>query len=224
MAAGREADRLIVGITGNIACGKSTVDGMLLDLGVRCVIDADRVVHELLAGDGAVQEAIAARFGRHLLSPVAATRAPAPRPLDAAPVAAGIDRRALGAIVFADPAALRDLEAIVHPRVRERIAAQVAALPPGAAAVVDAIKLLQGSLADMCTSRWWVVARPDQQVARLMESRGMTRDEALRRIAAGPRLEDWRHRVDVVIDNSGSLAETRAQVERAWRTLSSRSP
>jgi dephospho-CoA kinase len=104
--------------------------------------------------------------------------------------------------------------------VRERIAAQIAALPPGTAVVVDAVKLLQGPLGDECTSRWWVTAPADQQLARLMESRGMSRDEALRRIAAGPRLEEWRARVDVVIDNAGSLAETRAQVERAWRALS----
>ncbi|GAC1428329.1 MAG: dephospho-CoA kinase [Chloroflexota bacterium] len=191
----------LLGITGGIACGKSTVDALLLDLGAAAVIDADLVVHDLLAHDGAVQEAIAARFGSHLLT------------------SEGVDRRALGAIVFADTGALRALEAITHPAVRDRIAAQVAALPPEAVAVVDAVKLLQGPLAALCTRRWWVQATPRQQVARLVARRGMSEADALRRVAAGPRLEDWRYLVDVVIDNSGSLANTRLQVERAWADL-----
>src|SRR5438094_9682730 len=99
----------ILGITGNIACGKSTVDTMLLELDAARVIDADLVVHDLLAGDPAVQAAVAARFGDHLLG-----------------AGGGVDRRALGAIVFADAGALRDLEGIVHPAVRTRIAAAVA--------------------------------------------------------------------------------------------------
>lgn len=192
-------DHVVIGITGNIACGKSTVDAMLQDLGAGYIVDADRVVHDLLASDVDVQQAVAARFGPQVLS------------------TAGIDRRALGALVFADPRALHDLEEILHPRVRLRITAQLAALPAGTIAVVDAVKLLQGSLASVCTSRWWITAHQDQQLARLIEHRGLSRDEALRRIAAGPRLDDWRHCVDVVIDNSGSLDETRAQVEEAWR-------
>jgi dephospho-CoA kinase len=191
----------IIGVTGNIACGKSTVDAMLLELGAGRVIDADLVVHDLLARDARVQEAIGSRFGAQVLTP------------------AGVDRRALGAIVFGDPEALRALEAITHPAVRDRIVEEVAALPVGSVAVVDAVKLLQGPLGTLCNSRWWVVARPEQQLERLMAARGLTRDDALRRIAAGPRLEEWRHLVDVVIDNSGSLAETREQVEQAWRSL-----
>ncbi len=93
-------DHVVIGITGNIACGKSTVDAMLQDLGAGYIVDADRVVHDLLASDVDVQQAVAARFGPQVLS------------------TAGIDRRALGALVFADPRALHDLEEILHPRVR----------------------------------------------------------------------------------------------------------
>jgi len=188
----------VIGVTGNIACGKSTVDAMLLQLGAGMVIDADRVVHALLSEDAAIQQAVVDRFGPTVRGD------------------AGIDRRALGTIVFADPEALRDLEAILHPAVRQRIAATIAGLPQGGSAVIDAVKLLQGPLGALCVSRWWVTASPEQQLDRLITTRGLSRAEALQRIAAGPRLDQWRAAVDVVIDNSGPLASTREQVRQAW--------
>ena len=84
---------------------------------------------------------------------------------------------------------------------------------------IDAVKLLQGELASLCTERWWIAADPSVQRRRLIELRGLSPAEADRRLAVQPRLEDWRHLIDRVIDNSGTLAETRRQVTAAWHQL-----
>jgi len=196
----------IIGVTGPIAAGKSTVDGMLHELGADPVIDGDLVVHELYASSRELQGALVAAFG------------PDVRAADGG-MDGGIDRRALGARVFGDPEALRTLEGLVHPAVRAAVRARLEAAPPDAIAVVDAVKLLQGDLADLCTARWWVATSPEAQRQRLVEGRGLSPDEAERRIAAQPRLEDYRSRVDLVIDNSGSLDATWRQVEAGWQAL-----
>src|SRR5829696_9249138 len=134
----------IIGLTGNIACGKSTVLDLLRERGAQ-VLDADRVTHDLQAPGQPVYHAIVAEFGPSILS------APA----------GPIDRRALGAIVFADPAALRRLEQIVHPAVRERIMTWLESVGAGSSqpptpnsqlpvAVIDAIKLLEGGWKQIC--------------------------------------------------------------------------
>lgn len=203
---GREQDRsrpprssapLVIGLTGNIACGKSTVLALLAALGAD-TIDADQEVHALYAPGTPVSTAIGAAFGPGVLTP-----------------AGGVDRRALGAIVFADPARLRQLEAIVHPAVRQRIEARIAA-SRAPVIVVDAIKLIEGGLADRCDSVWVVTCTPAQQLARLMARDGYDRAEAERRIAAQPPQAEKVARADVVIDNSGSREATAAQVRAAW--------
>lgn len=193
---------LIIGITGPIAAGKSTVDAMLRGLGAAPVIDADHVVHELYATSRPLQEALAALFGPGVRGPDGT-----------------IDRRALGARVFGDPAALRQLEEIVHPATRAAIRQRLAAAPTDTVAVIDAVKLLQGDLAPLCTERWWVAAAPEAQRRRLIEARGLSPEDADRRLAAQPRLDDWRAQIDRVIDNSGTREETRRQVEEGWRGL-----
>jgi len=193
---------LVIGVTGNIACGKSTVDALLLDMGATAVFDADRTVHDLLHGDPAVRAAVVRAFGEAVLA-----------------ADGSIDRRRLGTMVFADQAALRRLEAILHPAVRLRIREELAALPRDAIAVVDAVKLLEGELGTLATSVWWVTARPDQQIDRLVRGRGLSEREAEARLAAQPKLSDWRDRVNVVIDNSGSLEHTRYQVGSAWKNV-----
>jgi dephospho-CoA kinase len=210
----------VIGLTGNIACGKSTVLDMLRERGAQ-VLDADRVTHELQAPGQPVYQAIVAEFGLGIL---------------AAP-AGPIDRRALGAIVFADPAALRRLEQIVHPAVRERIMSWLenvgdgknqlpSVTPPCAAlvphppiAVIDAIKLLEGGWKQICDAIWVVTCTPEQQLARLLSTRGMREDEARARIAAQPPQADKVAQADVVIDNSGPLEATRRQVEAAWQAV-----
>src|SRR5256885_648123 len=192
----------VIGITGPIAAGKSTVDEILRDLGAGPIIDADAVVHDLYQTSRPLQEAIAATFGPTVLRPDGT-----------------IDRRALGARVFGDPEALRRLEGLVHPATRDAVRARLQEAPPDAIAVIDAVKLLQGELASLCTERWWIAADPSVQRRRLIELRGLAPAEADRRLAVQPRLEDWRHLIDRVIDNSGTLAETRRQVTAAWHQL-----
>ena len=192
---------IIIGVTGPIATGKSTVDRMLRELGANPVIDADQVVHELYRDSRELRERLVTLFGPTIVGPDA------------------IDRRALGARVFGDPTALRQLEEVVHPAVRAEVRRRLDEASPDAVAVVDAVKLLQGDMARLCTARWWVTASREEQLRRLVESRHSALEDAERRLAAQPRLEDWRDQVDLVIDNSGALDDTRRQVEAAWRAL-----
>jgi dephospho-CoA kinase len=196
---------LVIGITGPIAAGKSTVDAMLRELGADPVIDADAVVHELYATSSPLQEAIAVAFG------------PKVRRVDG-----GIDRRALGARVFGEPAALLQLQDIVYPATRAAVRERLAAARPGAVAVIDAVKLLEGELAPLCTERWWIATDPAVQRRRLIDERGLTPGEADARLVSQPRLEDWRHLIDGVIDNTGSREQTRRQVHEAWNDLMAR--
>lgn len=189
-----------IGLTGNIATGKSTVARMLADLGAY-TIDADRLAHEVMRPDTDVHRAIVARFGAGVVGPDGA-----------------IDRAALGAIVFSDPDALADLEQIVHPPVVD-LTLRLLAESDAPVRVVEAIKLLEAQMHRHCDAVWVVVASRHLRVARLMTTRGLSRDEAERRIDAQPPAEDKVARADVVIDNSGSLDETREQVVRAWRTI-----
>ena len=191
-----------IGITGPIGCGKSTVAGMLAEHGA-IVIDADRVVREVYE-NAAVRQAVVDRFG------------PDVRTLDGS-----IDRRALAGIVFDDPAALRELEAIVHPAVRPRILAGIEAADASRApaVVVEAIKLVESGLAGLCDEVWLITCDPPIQRGRLRD-RGLGHDDAERRIASQRHLRD---RVEPVatrrIDTSGSLADTRAQVVAGWHDI-----
>ena len=157
---------LRIGLTGPIGCGKSTVAGWLAARGA-VVVDADAVARAVTAPGTPAHAAILARFG------------------DAVRGAEGaLDRAALARLVFADPAALRDLEAIVHPAVRPRILEMMeAADRAGAPAVaVEAIKLVEGGLAALCDEIWLVTCNPEAQRARLA-GRGMAAADAERRIA-----------------------------------------
>ncbi len=189
----------ILGVTGNIASGKTTVGRMALDLGATLYIDADAIVHALYAPGQPVHAAVAAAFGAGVLAPDGQ-----------------IDRRALGALVFNDPAALRRLEAIAHPAVESAIVAQLAPLPAESIAVVDAVKLLEGGLARRCDAVWLVTCDPAEQRRRLIADRAMTPAEADARLAAQPDRAAQTHLVQAIIDNSGALDATRAQVVAAW--------
>ena len=191
-----------IGLTGPIGCGKSTVAGMLAEHGA-VVIDADHLVREVY-DDAAVREAVARRFGPDIRTPDGS-----------------IDRRALARIVFDDAGALRDLEAIIHPAVRPRILAGIDAADTSRAraVVVEAIKLVESGLAGLCDEVWLVTCDPPVQRGRLRD-RGIPEDDADRRIAAQRHLRD---RVEPVatrrIDTSGSLGNTRQQVDEGWRNV-----
>jgi dephospho-CoA kinase len=176
-----------IGITGPIGCGKSTVAGWLAAWGA-FVVDADAVARAVVEPGEPALARVVERFGD-------AVRAPD----------GTLDRAALARIVFADPVALGDLEAIVHPAVRPRVLAAIeAAETVGAPAVViEAIKLVESGLAALCDETWLVTCTPDEQRARLA-ARGVAPDDAARRILA-PALTR-------TLDTSGDLvtAEERA--------------
>ncbi len=165
----RRAVTVRIGLTGPIGCGKSTVAGWLGERPGVVVIDADQVAREVVEPGEPALDAVVARFGTDVSAP---GRMP-------------LDRAALGRIVFADPAALRDLEAITHPAVRPRILAAIAAAEAAdaPAVVVEAIRLVEGGLAEVCDEVWLVTCDPTVQRERLV-GRGAQSDDAERRIAA----------------------------------------
>ncbi|MFP4395329.1 MAG: dephospho-CoA kinase [Anaerolineales bacterium] len=189
-----------IGMTGNIATGKSTVAGMLVALGAEH-IDADRVAHEMIAPDGPAYDDVVAAFGEQILAPDG-----------------HIDRGKLGAVVFYDEAALARLESLVHPPTIEAVARQIAA-SDAPVVVVEAIKLLESGMAASYEAIWVATCAPATQLERLMSERDLSRAEARRRIEAQPPQEEKIARADVVIDTDCALAETRAQVEAAWRRI-----
>lgn len=194
-----------IGLTGNIASGKSTVGHMLLELGAQRYIDADLLVHQLYEPGHPIYQAVLAAFGPSILN------------------SHGIlDRKALGAIVFNDAEALRRLEGLVHPAVHAAIAAELQTLPENAIAIIDAVKLIEGGSARFTHSRWLVTCSPDEQLRRLVTLRGLTPAEAQARLQAQPPLEPKLQLVDEVIDNSSDLATTRTQVHAAFKRFCAR--
>jgi len=186
-----------IGLTGNIATGKSTVGRMLASLGAE-LIDADKVAHAVMAPAGSAYAGVVEAFGPDVVGD-----------------AGEIDRRALGRIVFAEPEALKRLEALVHPAVIAEVNQRIArsAAP---AVVVEAIKLLESGMADSYDAIWVTTCSEETQLVRLMGTRGLSRDDALARIGAQAPQAEKVLRADVVVDTDGTLAETRAQVEAAW--------
>lgn len=189
----------VIGLTGPIGCGKSTAAGMLRDLG-GIVIDADALSREATAPGEPALLRIRARFG------------------DAVFKADGsLDRAALAEIVFANSPALADLEAIVHPAVRRRVVELLdrAAASGDPFVIVEAIKLVEGGLAERCDEVWLVECPDGEQRARLA-ARGMAPDDIERRLAAqGNLVERLARRATRRISTAGSLEETRERVEDA---------
>lgn len=189
-----------IGITGPIGCGKSTIARWLGERPGVVVIDADQVARDVLDPGDPALAAVVRRFGVALLRPDGS-----------------LDRAALGRLVFADPAALRDLEAIVHPAVRPRIVASLASADAaGAVAVViEAIKLVEGGLAALCDEVWLVTCDPVKQRARLI-GRGSGESDADQRIAAQDHMvERLSPAATRMIDASGSLHAVQRTAESA---------
>lgn len=198
------ADKTIIGLTGNIATGKSAVMRLAAAQGA-LTIDADRVVHRILAGDTAVQQQIAAAFGDDVLD-----------------ADGQIIRPALGQIVFNDPNALVRLEQIVHPAVHQRVLAQIHTCPE-AVIMIEAIKLLEGKLHTICAQVWVTTCTRERQLERLQICRGLDVATAVTRIDAQAPQAAKIARADVVIDTNGLMTATQAQFERAWRMRNKRS-
>lgn len=194
------AARYVIGLTGNIGSGKSVVAGILAELGAD-VIDADQVARDVLAPGSPELDAVIRRFGPGLLQ-----------------ADGTVDRPGLGRIVFEDREALADLEAIVYPATRKRILERLAQ-SSAPVAVVEAIKLLEGPLADHADAVWVVTATASTRVDRLVDQRGLRPEDARQRVDAQNPEEEKVRRADVVVRNDGSREQLREQVLAAWRGL-----
>jgi len=199
---------LRIGITGPIGCGKSTVARWLGDRSGVSVIDADHEARLVLAPETPEVEAVYRRFGQDLRR-----------------ANGELDRGALGRIVFKDPEALHDLESIVHPAVRSRILAAIerAERAGARAVVIEAIKLVEGGLAELCDEVWLVSCEPAVQRERLV-GRGDAEDDAAARVdAQGDLVERLRTRATRVVDTNGDLADTRRSVDALFDEASAAS-
>jgi dephospho-CoA kinase len=191
----------VIGLTGNIATGKSQVAQMLARRGAEH-IDADRLAHQVMAQDTPAWQQIVEAFGRKILD-----------------ADGEIDRKQLGAIVFTSEPDLARLEQIVHPAVIARTEERIANTEADVV-VVEAIKLIESSMVlRLCDVLWVVTAPREAQIRRLMDTRGLSRDEAVLRIDAQPPQSDKVARADVVIDNSETLKETERLVSCAWNQM-----
>ncbi len=193
----------VIGLTGNIGTGKSTVGRMLAELGAR-VIDADQVAHEAMRPGGPAFQAVLDAFGPGILG-----------------ADGSIDRVRLGGIVFRDAAALKRLEALVHPAVIAEVEARIARAEEPVV-VVEAIKLIEAGMHRRYDALWVVTAPRELQIARLMRERGLTEEEAALRVDAQPPQEEKAARADVVIVNDGSLDELWQRVEEEWPRIQDR--
>jgi dephospho-CoA kinase len=189
-----------IGLTGNIATGKSTVGHMLVELGAE-LIDGDVLAHRVIQPEGPAYAEVVRAFGADILS-----------------ADQTIDRRRLAAMVFSDPAALRLLEGLIHPPVLAETQRLIAA-SPAPVVVVEAIKLLESGMAKGYEAIWVTTCPERLQLSRLMRTRHLARADALQRIRAQAPQAEKIARAQVVIDTSGSLQRTRAQVKAAWRAI-----
>jgi dephospho-CoA kinase len=197
---------LKIGLTGGIATGKSYVLGRLREHGVPC-LDADVLAHGVTAAGTEATQAIAARFGADVLDATGA-----------------VDRKKLGPIVFADPVARRDLEAIVHPAVYRAILAGLRAFellesPPFA--VVDVPLLFETGHEGSFDHVVATVCSPEIQLARLKE-RGLSEVEARQRLDAQMPAAEKAQRAQTIIQTSGTFAETDRQVDALIQSLNAR--
>ncbi len=195
-----------VGLTGSIASGKSTVAKRLKDSGIP-VIDLDKVGHEVLRRRHEAFEPVVAEFGEGILGPDGE-----------------IDRKKLGAVVFADPSARERLNGIMHPRIRDEEARRVAAMAEaGVGAVVTEAALLietgQKGRFDMMVV---VGCSPEVQVARLMKRDGCSAEEARRKIGTQLTFEEKSASADFVIDTSGEKDQTLLQADRLVQEIRTR--
>jgi dephospho-CoA kinase len=189
--------KYIIGLTGNIATGKSVVRKMLEHLGAYG-IDADALAHRAIAKEAPGYLPVVETFGKWILQ-----------------ADGEIDRARLGRIVFSDPEALKLLEAIVHPLVRQAINLLVRRSKVSVV-VIEAIKLLEGDLRAASDSIWVSYAPEEVQLDRLMRKRGLSLEVARQRIGAQPPQEEKLAVADIVILNDGSFDDTWHQVQAAW--------
>ena len=199
---------LIVGLTGGIGAGKSTVARLLAERGAD-VIDVDALGRQVLEPGGRAQAGVAAAFGPGVLA-----------------ADGSIDRAALAKVVFADAAALARLTAISHPAINEELVARLRALPPGAIAVLDMAVLAESELGRVDDPYRYtfvvIVEAPRELREERAVARGSDRDDVRRRMAQQATDEQRRALADVVITNDGTPAQLTERVDALWAQLRSR--
>ncbi len=192
--------KYVIGLTGNIATGKSVVRKMLEHLGA-LGIDADGLAHRAMAKGAPGHQAVVDTFGHWILG-----------------VDGQIERPRLGRLVFADADALARLEAIVHPLVRQAVGFLIRRTAHKIV-VIEAIKLIESQIGTQCDSIWVTYAPQEIQLKRLIEKRKMRKPEAQMRIASQPSQDAKIAAADVVIRNDGSFEKTWSQVLDTWKKL-----
>lgn len=198
---GKWSGKTVIGLTGNIGTGKSVVRKMLEHQGAYG-IDADQLSHRAMAKGAPGYKPVVEMFGRWVVA-----------------ADGQIDRARLGKIVFSDPAALAELEKIIHPLVNQAVDMLVQRTSQPVI-VIEAIKLLESDLRAACDSVWVTAAPPDVQLKRLMQARGMSEAEARQRITAQPPQAQKTALAQVVIQNAGTFTETWKQVSAAYQKIS----
>lgn len=196
----------VLGLTGGIGCGKSTVSQHLATLGAR-VLDGDRIAREVVAPGEPGLQRIVAHFGAEMLGPDGA-----------------LDRPRLGQLVFANEPARLQLNALLHPLIVDRLRAGVAqARADGVRVCVLDVPLLleMPGLAGACDAVWTVECAPETQVARIVARNGLSPQEARARIAAQWPASLRKAAATAVLDNDGTLAELHARIAQLWRPLAS---
>ena len=196
----------VIGLTGGIGSGKSTVSEMLRAKGA-VVVSADLVGHEVYRPGTAVWDEVVAAFGRDVLT-----------------ADQEIDRRKLGSIVFADPEARRRLNAITHPPMRRLMAERLEDLRRQGVrvAVLEAALLIEAGWVDLADEVWLTLVGPAEAAQRLMARSGLNREEAEARIASQLSNQERLEHADVVIDTDCSLAEVARRVDELWDGLMAR--
>lgn len=197
---GRWNDKYVIGLTGNIAMGKSLVRRMLEHLGAY-TIDADGLSHQVMAPNAPAYQPVIEQFGKFVLSEDGQ-----------------IDRARLGAIVFSHPDALQSLEKITHPIISTAIDTLISRSKHHVI-VVEAIKLLEGNLAEAVDAIWVVDSAPEHQLARLMQKRGLSEPDARKRISVQNPQSDKLAKADVVITNNSSPDEAWSRVQAEWQKI-----
>ena len=193
--------KYIIGLTGNIATGKSVVRRMLEHLGAY-TIDADALAHRAIAKDAPGYKPVVETFGKWILDSNGQ-----------------INRSKLGGLVFRDPEALSNLENIVHPLVEQAINLLVQRASQRVV-VIEAIKLIESQLRTACDGIWVTYAPEEVQIERLVRKRGFSRDEAVVRIHSQGGQSEKIERANTVIRNTGSYDELWKQVTTAWKRVS----
>lgn len=188
-----------IGLTGGIACGKSTVASQLVRRGA-LLVDADRIAREVVEPGSPVLSRVAEHFGAEVLLPDGS-----------------LHRKKLGEIIFANPAAREELNQLLHPPIRAMMRERMAALEkdhPDKLVVVDVPLLYESKLTFMFSEVMVVYVPRELQLERLMARDSISQEQAEQRLAAQMPIDEKRKLADVVIDNSGTLEETERQVNR----------